>query len=175
MNGECANRTECTYGLKTNKPESQVNDLNAFVEDLVKIADNIEYRAVRDQFLNKLSSDTKRINRSSNVMAFADKTRNIYEMKPDQYNKLLHENVTATYKLANEQALEKVNQVAKNIASDLNVDDRMETMAKSEAFITVKGHKDNFNNNSKCHLINPAKPQIGRVNKSILDRINSDI
>ena len=64
----------------------------------------------------------------------------------------------ATYKLANEQALQKVNQVTKNIASDLNVGDRMETMAKSEAFITLKVHKDNFNNNSKCRLINPAKP-----------------
>ena len=73
-----------------------MNDMNAFEEDLVNIADNIEFRAVRDQFLNKLSSDTKRINKSSNVMAFADKIRNIYEMKPDQYNKLWHENVTAT-------------------------------------------------------------------------------
>ena len=96
-------------------------------------------------------------------------------MKPEQYNKLLHENVTATYNLTIGQALEKVNKVAKNIASYLNIDDRMETMAKSEAFITLKDHKDNFNNNSKCRLINPAKPQIGRVSKSILDRINNDV
>ena len=64
-------------------------------------------------------------------------------MKPEQYNKLLHENVTATYNLTIGQALEKVNKVAKNIASYLNIDDRMETMAKSEAFITLKDHKVN--------------------------------
>ena len=45
----------------------------------------------------------------------------------------------------------------------------------AKAFITLKDHKDNFNNNSKCRLINPAKPQIGRVSKSILDRINNDV
>ena len=61
------NRTECTYGLKTNKGAPHVNDLNAFEEDLVKIADNIDFRVVRLQFLNKLSSDTKRINKSFNV------------------------------------------------------------------------------------------------------------
>lgn len=38
-------------------------------------------------------------------MEFASKIRNIFEMKPDPYKKLLDENVTATYKLTNEQAL----------------------------------------------------------------------
>ena len=28
--------------------------------------------------------------------------------------------------------------------------------------LTVKDHKPNFQNDTKCRLINPAKPQIGR-------------
>ena len=48
-------------------------------------------------------------------------------------------------------------------------------MAKTPAFISLKDHKDNFNNNPQCRLINPAKSNLGKVSKSIIDRINSDI
>lgn len=51
----------------------------------------------------------------------------------------------------------------------------METMAKTEAFFTLKDHNENFQNNPKCRLIKPAKPQLGRASKSSLDKINHDI
>ena len=48
-------------------------------------------------------------------------------------------------------------------------------MAENEAFITLKDHKDNFDSNPKCRLINPAKSELGRVSKVILDSINQEI
>ena len=36
---------------------------------------------------------------------------------------------------------------ARNIATDLNIQDRVERMAEQQAFITLKDHKDNFENN----------------------------
>ena len=48
-------------------------------------------------------------------------------------------------------------------------------MAKRNAFITVKDHKDNFPANVKCRLINPAKSDLGKVSKIILDNINNEI
>ena len=49
-------------------------------------------------------------------------------------------------------------------------------MAKQQAFITLKDHKDNFANRPTCRLINPAKSKLGKVSKQILDRIlNSEI
>ena len=48
-------------------------------------------------------------------------------------------------------------------------------MAKQQAFITLKDHKDNFANHPTCRLINPAKSELGKVSKQILDRINSEI
>ena len=104
-----------------------------------------------------------------------DKTRNIYEMKPDQYKQLWTENVTANYKLGNEKLLEEINQELKTVARDLHVDDRIETMARKPAFISLKVHNENFENNTKCHLINPAKSDLGNVSKVILDRINTSI
>ena len=46
-------------------------------------------------------------------------------------------------------------------------------MKKREAFISLKDHKDNFENKPTCRLINPAKSESGKLNKTILDRVNS--
>lgn len=88
---------------------------------------------------------------------FADKSRNIYESPPDVYDKTLKENITKTYKLGSDDMIDDINYELLNIASDLNISDRIETMAKREAFITVKDHKENFEKSPKFRLINPAK------------------
>ena len=48
----------------------------------------------------------------------------------------------------------------------------MDMMARREAFITVKDHKDNFENSLLCRLIYPAKSDMGLVSKRILNNIN---
>ncbi len=48
-------------------------------------------------------------------------------------------------------------------------------MKKREAFISLKDHKENFENNPKCRLINPAKSESGKLSKIILDKINSNL
>ena len=57
----------------------------------------------------------------------------------------------------------------------MKIDDRVECMAKREAYITLKDHKENFTTALPCRLINPAKSNIGVISKSILDRILADI
>ena len=47
--------------------------------------------------------------------------------------------------------------------------------AKEEAFITLKDHKENFRKKSSCRLINPCKPEIGKVSKQILEKIIREI
>ena len=42
-------------------------------------------------------------------------------------------------------------------------------------FITLKDHKPNFRNNPTCRLINPTKPEIGKISKQILEKINTDV
>ena len=46
---------------------------------------------------------------------------------------------------------------------------------KREAFISLKDHKENFENNPKCRLINPAKSDSGKISKLILDKINTHL
>ena len=44
-----------------------------------------------------------------------------------------------------------------------------------KCFISLKDHKPNFMNNPKTRLINPGKNEIGRLSKSVLDKINNKL
>ena len=103
----------------------------------------------------------------------ADKTSNFYRMDTSSYNDLLQKNITKTYRKVTQVTTSNIELQAKTIAKKLNLDDRINTTAKREAFITLKGHKPNFANNPTCRLINPAKAEIGQISKHLLDRINS--
>ena len=52
---------------------------------------------------------------------------------------------------------------------------RMETNVEGNSFITIKNHKENFDNHATVRLINPAKNELGRISKLILDKINKKI
>ena len=64
-----------------------------------------------------------------------------------------------------------IDREAKTMATELDIADRVESYAPREAFITIKDHKENFANNPKCRLINPAKSEIGLVSKKLLANI----
>ena len=50
--------------------------------------------------------------------------------------------------------------------------DRIEINSTNNCFITLKDHKENFVNHPITRLINPAKNEIGRISKLILNKIN---
>ena len=91
------------------------------------------------------------------------------------YKKLLRDNVTSTYKIAEPELENHINYEAKTIAEKLNLSERIEVIAHKDAYITIKDHKPNFENNPKCRLINPAKSNLGRISKIELQRINAEI
>ena len=162
------------YGLNSRKSPPYVQELEPFESDLTKLIENVIFRRRRDNFQQKLQKDIAHIKRSQSVFVPADKTRNLYELKKEQYNKLLTDNITKHYRTADGGAYNDINAEALEIANKLehNLAERMETMAKKEAYITLKDHKDNFADRLPCRLINPAKPEMGVVSKHILDSIN---
>ena len=83
--------------------------------------------------------------------------------------------LTKSYCKADEQSVNSVNQELNDITTKLDIGDRIETTARQQAFISLKDHKENFQNNPKCRLLNPAKNNLGLISKQILDRINSCI
>ena len=51
----------------------------------------------------------------------------------------------------------------------------MEINGENNSFITLKDHKENFNNNPTVRLINPAINELGHISKAILDTANQNI
>ena len=75
------------FGLPSNKSAPQINEMKSFEEDVVRMVSSIEFKHVKDPFLNNVAEDLKKVNSSKNVFVSADKTR-----------KLVHKNITETYK-----------------------------------------------------------------------------
>ena len=61
---------------------------------------SINSKPVRNDYQKKLTEDINNIKSSENLLIFADKTTNLYEMTPEQYKTILTNNTTKTYRKA---------------------------------------------------------------------------
>ena len=161
--------SKITYGFKTSNPPPQLQQLKPFEEDLFLLVKNIQFRPVYNRFQSELSNKIKNIHATNQVLVKADKTNNIYKIPVDEYRSLKTQNVTAEYKKASEDEIEKINKEAAEIASKLNLSDRIDKFVEVDAFLTIKDHKPNFPSKVECRLLNPAKSNIGKISKQILD------
>ena len=135
---------------------------------------NIKFRTVQNQVERTLKSDIKLIQQSSKILAPADKTLNMYRLTKEEYNKMLRNAITSTYKNTNGNIKKRINEKGKEIVKKSfdNIIDRVDVNAESNCFITIKYHKENFLNHPKVRLINPAKNELGRISKTILEKTN---
>ena len=164
---------EETFGFRSERTPPRHECLSAFEEDLYKMVKNIKFRKVGNSFQTKLSKDLNDIRKSPHILVPADKSSNMYKLRVEDYQKLLRDNITTTYKKADKSTIHKINAQAKVISQSFKLDDRIECFPKRNAFITLKDHKDNFYNHPRCRLINPAKSEIGIISKFYLDKINT--
>ena len=98
----------------------------------------------------------------------------MYRLTKEEHNKMRKNAITSTYKKANGNIKKRINEKGKEIVKKSfdNIIDRMDVNAEPNCFITIKDHKENFLNHPKVRLINPAKNELGRISKTILDNIN---
>ena len=87
----------------------------------------------------------------------------------------MKKNIEKEYKKASDDSLNTINARSKYIAKNLRLDDKIESLAPKNSFISLEDHKENFSNDPACTLINSSKSEIGKVSKQILDRINKVI
>ena len=122
-----------------------------------------------------MKSDIESIKKSKNIYIFADKTNNLYETDIKNYSKLLINNVSKTYKKSDPVIFNTINKEAKHIAGGYDIAERVDSFAKSNAFITLKDHEENFQSKPKCRLIYPAKSEIGKVSKFFIENTNTKV
>ncbi len=168
--------TKNSYGLKTFKCPGQVKELLNFESDLIELVKNVKFKddCRRSKFQKKLRQDIGTITKSEKTLTAADKTTNMYRITKPQHEKLVNDAVTTTYKKAPADTKGKIDREGVKFAKKAGVLDKMQINGTGNCFITLlKDHKENFANRPTVRLINPAKNEIGRMSKSILDDINS--
>lgn len=175
LNPDAKTSTKETFGFKSTKSPPNIPELKDFEEKLILMIQNIRFRKSNDSFQNQLHRDIQAINRSKEIIVPADKTNNYYKLKPDEYEELLSRSIQKEYKKADPTNINETLIEEKNIATELELSDRIDIPRKNEAFVTLKDHKENFRNNPQTRLINPAKSEIGKISKIILERINTNI
>lgn len=83
--------------------------------------------------------------------------------------------MTKTYKVVDNDVLDDIHFELNDIANELAMSNRIGTMATKEKFVTIEDHKGIFEVNPKYRLVNPAKSELGKISKIILDNINVQI
>ena len=122
-----------------------------------------------------MQTTSEKIRNSNKIIVAADKTTNFYEIPLEEHNRTILNNVTKSYRKCNTNLVNEINTEAKSIAQKLNLEKKINTLTEQQAFITIKDHKENFLTSPKYRLINPTKTEIGKISKTILDKINTQI
>ena len=161
--------------FKSIKPPPYHKDLIAFEDNLAKLMQNVTFKRISNNLQDQMKANIDSIKRSKNIYIFADKTNNLYETDAKNYNKLLINNISESYKKSDSAIFNKINREAKNIAERYDIAERVDCFAKSNTFVTLKDHKENFQSNPKRRLINPAKSKIGKVSKFFIENINTKV
>ena len=167
-----SNVTKEIYGFKLLISPPAVEQMADFEFDLMNMIKSLEFRKVNNGFQEELKSDIGQIKNDNKIFVSADKSRNTYMLQQKEYTKLLKENVTKTYKKSTRKKLFNISRNSKEITEKLPISDRIDKMQETEAYITIKDHKEDFPNKISCRLINPSKSSIGKISKVILDKIN---
>ena len=160
-----------TYGFSSRRSPPVIEEMRLFESRMTELVGNIEFHERSNDFQKELNEDLKKVIDDDHLTVKADKTTNFYRMKPRDYKELLDKNIQKDYKKAEKRQATKINKKAKVIAEKLEFADRVEAMARRDAFITLKDHKPNFNNALTCRLINPTKSKIRKVAEQILQKI----
>ena len=101
--------------------------------------------------------------------------RHIYEIDKQEYNRILTNSITNNYKNTDNNTKHLINKTGKAILKDHHIIDRVDIKGENNCFITLKDHKENFENNPSTRLINPAKNELGRISKAILEKVNKQL
>ena len=99
-NKEEVNEIPENYGLKSVNCPPQINKLPAFENELFNSLNISKFRKVQRAFQGKLKEDIQLINSEIKTPTFANKTKttNRYKLEKEEYNKLLKDSNTTTYK-----------------------------------------------------------------------------
>ena len=164
-----------TFGFRTTSPPPLVAELEELQDMLFDLVVGVKFKNHSNDFQNKLKKDIKNIANEKKMIIAADKTTNFYKVTKEEHEELLERHVNKDYKKAVPTTIKDINKNDKEIASKLELSDRIYTTSQRQAFLTLKDHKPNFQNVQTCRLLNPTKSEIGQISKKVLEKIISTV
>ncbi|KAJ8029045.1 hypothetical protein HOLleu_28339 [Holothuria leucospilota] len=100
LNPEASVNKNEHYGFRSTKAPPQIPELKEFEDGMMSLIQNIKFNNNHKPFQTQLQTDTNKIKTDTSVYVAADKTNNFYKLQPEQYNKLVQQNVNKAYKKA---------------------------------------------------------------------------
>ena len=113
---QCNSNNSTSFGFESNIKPPQSEKLTPFENGLYDIVWSIRFKSVRSNIQSMLKEDLNKIKSSRNLLVFADKTRNLYEMPPDQYKRWLNNNILKAYHKVDSNAKWSINKEAKELS-----------------------------------------------------------
>ena len=164
-----------TFGFSTTRAPPAVPQLKDFGNDMIDLINKVKFVKKRSSFQVALKEDLNKVMRGEKLVVAADKTSNWYKVKVEDYKKAVTEEITANYKKVGREELNKTNSKAAKLVSKLNIEERVDVFAESNAFLTIKDHKATFPTRVSHRLINPAKSSVCKISKQILETVNKKV
>ena len=169
-------RNKETYGFNSLAKPPHVPELeplkNRLAEELVG---GLKYKKNTNNLQHQLRDDISMMDKSNELFIAGDKSNNYYKVSHKEYSKHLKRDITKVYEIDKRNDFDKVTKEDKRIAEELEIADRVFKTSQRQAFLSYKDHKENFNNSKPSRLINPCKPELGKVSKNILEKIRDFI
>ena len=160
------------YGLKTSKCPKQVEELVPFENDLIDMLKVIKFRKFKNQFLRKLKTTSKQLRNPKNTNICPQGIKHVPIKQRRTWGTSYQCSRSKLQK--SEQLYQEEDQYGRqtNFLKNNEILNRVEINGENNCFFILKDHKDNFANNPQVRLINPAKNELGKITKVILDKIN---
>ena len=160
-------------GLELGNIPHHIKEMDKFEAEMIGMVKEIRFRKMRNNIQQKMYEDMRRIKESDSIFEKSDKSGNLYEKEKGKYKQMMFKEVVKHYRKAPPDLEKELNSEAKMLAHRLGIIDRVEKYNTKNCFITIKDYKSDFKTNPECRLINPAKTQIGRVSKTIVQDISA--
>ena len=101
----------------------------------------IEFMNSKNTFQAKMREDIERIKKSRKVWVRSDKSNNIYQVSPHEYERILNAKITESYKLDHCDTITQINRDTAKFAQKVNMIDRLGKLEEKSAYILFKDHK----------------------------------
>ena len=150
--------------MKSGICPSQVKDLIQFEDDLVRIAKELKFCKVNNEFQKMQREDVSHQRKHQSA-----------DIKENANQNFLKDVITTAYYKANRSTGTKIHKEGVKFANQADKLDKIEMNGTGNSFVTLKDHKENFMNHPTTRLKSPSKNEIGGISKHILVQIKTNL